>query len=389
MKRRWANSIRPALGALCLLTVGSCLASADDWVAKLKPQVNPDLKDLPDNTWKLMRPKGDTFNHPKTEVGLVYDEQLGGVVYFGGCSAGYCNTVWLYHVGSNTWKEIQPWIKGKEEDTDKPIGQCGYCAAYNSDLGLYFKHRACSSTADGRGGRGRDSNSWTLDVRKLTWERVATGGHDGGEPQLAGRVLLLWAGVRSRRQGCPAVRRTRSGSRHLGLRFPTKEVDQSQAEDRRRRPLFLHSMVYDSVNKVTLLFGGQTGGYSNGQTTNETWAYHYDSNTWEKRKPRIAPPPRAQAQTCFDSVNGVMLLFGGHNEVYPRRTEGRFYTDTWVYDYKADTWTEMKPKQAPASSGVRFMAFDPVNNVAINVTGDGNKKETWVYRYKKALRTSP
>jgi hypothetical protein len=29
------------------------------------------------------------------------------------------------------------------------------------------------------------------------------------------------------------------------------------------------------------------------------------------------------------------------------------------------------------------MAFDPVNNVAVNVTGDAGKKQTWVYRYKK------
>jgi hypothetical protein len=29
------------------------------------------------------------------------------------------------------------------------------------------------------------------------------------------------------------------------------------------------------------------------------------------------------------------------------------------------------------------MAFDSVNNVAINVNG-GGKQQTWVYRYKKA-----
>lgn len=154
-------------------------------------------------------------------------------------------------------------------------------------------------------------------------------------------------------------------------------------------PLFLHSMVYDSTNEVTLLFGGQTGGYENGTTANETWAYHADRNTWEKRNPRNAPAPRAQAQACFDSVNGVMILFGGHANVYPKRWEGRVYTDTWVYDYKTDTWTEMKPMDAPAGSSVRFMAFDPVNNVAINVHEGGPKKQTWVYRYKKAATSKP
>ncbi|HKI32523.1 MAG TPA: hypothetical protein VKA46_11690, partial [Gemmataceae bacterium] len=118
----------------------------------------------------------------------------------------------------------------------------------------------------------------------------------------------------------------------------------------------------------------------------EAWAYHHDSNTWEKKDPRTAPAPRAQAQACFDSVNGVMILFGGHAEVYPKRTEGKHYSDTWVYDYKADAWTEMKPRLSPSSSAVRFMTFDPMNNVAINVSGDAARKETWVYRYRKANR---
>jgi hypothetical protein len=376
------------LAALFLPLAASRLAAEADWLAGLKPQVNLELRDLPDDTWKWMKSKGDSFDHPKTEVGLVYDERLGGVVYFGGCSAGYCNSVWLYHVGSNTWKEIMPWVKGREEDTGKPIGQCGYYAAYNSDLGLFFKHRAGSSTADGRGGRGRDSNTWTLDVRKRTWERVATGPHDGGGPDWPGayccyalaydrdaKVALLYGGLEEE-QGTWA--------------FDFKAKKWTNCKPKASPPpLFLHSMVYDSVNKVTLLFGGQTGGYSAGKTLNETWAYHHDKNTWEKRSPRTAPPPRAQAQACFDSVNGVMLLFGGHAEVYPRRSEGRFYTDTWAYDYKADTWTEMKPKVSPPGSGVRFMAFDPVNNVAINVTGHAGGKQTWVYRYKRAGRTEP
>jgi len=385
MNLHWSKPITRGLIALFLLTACARRASGEEWTAKLRPEVNPDLEDLPADTWKLMRPKGDAFDHPKTEVGLVYDERVGGVVYFGGCSSGYCNTVWLYHVGSNTWKEILPWVKGKEEDTGKPIGQCGYGAAYNSDLGLYFKHRAGSGTADGRGGRGRDSNSWTLDVRKLTWERAATGTHDGGGPNWPAayccyglvydrdaKVALLYGGLEEDR-GTWA--------------FDFKQKTWSNLKPKTSPPpLFLHSMVYDSVNKVTLLFGGQTGNYATGKTVNETWAYHHDSNTWEKKDPRTAPAPRAQAQACFDSVNGVMILFGGHAEVYPKRTEGKYYSDTWVYDYKADAWTEMKPKLSPSSSAVRFMAFDPMNNVAINVSGDAARKETWVYRYRKANR---
>jgi hypothetical protein len=367
-----------------MLPSSKARGQAAKWTAALKPQVNPDLAKLPDNTWKLMKPRGDSFNHPKTEVGLVYDEGIGGVIYFGGCSQGYCNNVWIYHVGSNTWKEVLPWVKGKEEDTGKPIGQCGYGAVYNSDLGLYFKHRGGSSTADGRGGRGRDSNTWTLDTRSLTWCRVATGPHEGATSGWPGTYCCY---------GLVYDRDAKVALLYGGLEGEAKNVWAFDFKDKKwtRRtprtgppPLFLHSMVYDSVNKVTLLFGGQTGGYSDGKTLNETWAYSYKKNTWEKRNPAKAPPARAQAQACFDSVNGVMIVFGGHASVYPRRAEGRTFADTWVYDYKADTWTEMKPRNFPAASTtVRFMAFDPVNNVAVNVVNAGNRKQTWVYRFQK------
>ena len=49
----------------------------------------------------------------------------------------------------------------------------------------------------------------------------------------------------------------------------------------------------------------------------------------------------------------------------------------------------MKPKNFPSNSSVRFMAFDPVNNVAINVGDGGGKKQTWVYRYKRGERGQP
>ena len=269
---------------LLFLPASPRLQAQTDWTAKLKPAPNPDLKGLADDTWKRLQPAGDRFDHPKTEVGLVYDEKLGAVVYFGGCSAGYCNSVWLYHVGTNTWKEALPWIKGKEEETGKPIGQCGYYAVYNSDLGLYFKHRGGSSTADGRGGRGRDSNTWALDVRKLTWERLAQGPHDGSRPN--------WPAAYC----CYAMAYDRDA--RLAILYGGLEEDGGTwAFDFQQRqwtnlkpktkppPLFLSSMVYDSANKVTLLFGGQTGGYGDGKTVNETWAYHHATNSWEKRNP--------------------------------------------------------------------------------------------------------
>jgi hypothetical protein len=328
-----------------------------------------------------MKPKGDTFEHPKTEVGLVYDEKHGNVIYFGGCSNGYTNNLWLYHVGTNTWREAQPWTKKKEEESDCPIGQCGYGAVYNSDLALFFKHRGGSSTGLGRGGSGRDSNSWALDLDTLKWDKVATGAHYGSDPTWPG-AYCCYGLVYDRDAKLAILNGGLDDAETWGFDFAKKRWSNLKPKDAPPH-LSMPCMVYDTKNKVTLLFGGQTGSYSDGASTNDTWAYHAGKNTWEKLTPKNPPPPRRlQAQACYDSVNGVMIVFGGHANVYPKRDQGERYTDTWVYDYAANTWTEMKPAEFPKSSDVRFMAFDPVNNVAINVRG-GAKKETWVYRFKK------
>lgn len=354
-----------------------------DWTASLKPALNPELAGLPDNTWRLMKPQGDPFKHPKTEVGLVYDEAHGCVIYFAGCSYGYTNNVWLYHVGTNTWREALPWTTKKEEVADCPIGQCGYCAVYNSDLGVYFKHRGCSSTGLGRGGSGRDSNSWIFDVHNVKWEKAATGPHYGSSAQWPG-VYCCYGMVYDRDAKIAIL----FGGLGEG---ETWAFDFSARQWRNLKPvvsppnLSMPNMVYDARNKVTLLFGGQTGGYSDGSNLNDTWAFSAAKNTWEKLNPKDPPPPRLQSQACYDSVNGVMILFGGHANVYPKRDQGPHFTDTWVYDYAKNLWTEMKPADSPRGSDVRFMAFDPVNNVAIDVTG-GVKKETWVYRYKAAAK---
>jgi len=352
------------------------------WARHLKPAVNPELTGLADNTWKLMKPKGDAFTHPKTEVGLVYDDKHGCVLYFAGCSSGYTNNMWLYHIGSDTWREVEPWTKKKEEESDCPIGQCGYHAVFNCDLGIYFKHRAGSSTGLGRGGSGRDSNSWTFDVSTLKWKKVASGEHYGTNPEWPAAYCCY--GLVYDRDAKEAILYGGLGEGETWAFDFTKQKWRNLKPKVAPPPLSMPSMIYDAKNKATLLFGGQTGSYSDGVSMNETWAYHHSKNSWEKLNPPNPPARRLQAQACYDSVNGVMILFGGHANVYPKRDQGERFTDTWVYDFAKNTWTEMKPAVHPGGSDVRFMAYDPVNNVAINVARQGPNKETWVYRYKAA-----
>jgi hypothetical protein len=67
------------------------------------------------------------------------------------------------------------------------------------------------------------------------------------------------------------------------------------------------------------------------------------------------------------------------------------HTDTWVYDYNSNTWSEMTPADNPSSMG--FMAYDAESDLCIFHGGclDWFEKdiisETWTYDYNMNIWT--
>jgi len=94
-------------------------------------------------------------------------------------------------------------------------------------------------------------------------------------------------------------------------------------------------LVYDSKNKVMVLFGGDA------QTTflADTWVFDPASLEWTERKPRTSPPPLDRYAACFIEKHGVVFLVTA-----PRRIRGRRYSlgAAWTYDAAANEWTPLK-----------------------------------------------
>lgn len=115
------------------------------------------------------------------------------------------------------------------------------------------------------------------------------------------------------------------------------------------------SLVYDSHNDVFILFGGRCSGdgacpiYA---SNSETWVYKYATNTWTNMKPAISPSPRQQHQMAFDPVHRVAVMFGGHNGT------PNFYNELWVYDYAANTWTQLTQPTAPPPRYIGAFSYD-------------------------------
>jgi hypothetical protein len=101
-------------------------------------------------------------------------------------------------------------------------------------------------------------------------------------------------------------------------------------------------MVYDSVRKVVLLFGGDT---NRGQL-NDTWAW--DGKAWKQLSPS-GPPARGLPKMAFDTKRGVAVMFGG------AVGEGRLMQDTWEWNGKA--WQQLSNK-GPEGRFLHAISYD-------------------------------
>jgi len=112
----------------------------------------------------------------------------------------------------------------------------------------------------------------------------------------------------------------------------------------------------------------------------QTWEYDVNSNTWNQLAD--GPYPMVGQRIVYDSESDRVIMFGGYNV-----EKWTFVHETWVYDYAADEWTNMKPKVHPSGRNYHGMAYDSKADRVV-VWGDWNKNYTngtdesvWTYDY--------
>jgi hypothetical protein len=106
---------------------------------------------------------------------------------------------------------------------------------------------------------------------------------------------------------------------------------------------------YDVESDRVIMYGG--GICLWGLATEETWAYDYNTNTWEKMA--YGPKDHLGARLAYDSKSDRMILFGGIDV-----RDWFLQDDTWAYDYNSDTWTEMKAAVSPPGRNYQAMTYD-------------------------------
>ena len=111
--------------------------------------------------------------------------------------------------------------------------------------------------------------------------------------------------------------------------------------------------AYDSINNVIVLFGGVP-------RTSETWIYDLETESWEQKFPALSPPGRSLHAMTFDSRNGLVILFGGY-----KTSHSDELNDTWVYDVRTNTWRQLHPDASPPERHWPGLAYDSKNGMVV------------------------
>lgn len=134
-----------------------------------------------------------------------------------------------------------------------------------------------------------------------------------------------------------------------------------------------HSLVYDPEKKQVILFGGRT---TDNVALNDLWVYDCKNDIWHEKHVSNKPPARSGHEMIYDSINRKFILFGGSHRY-------RWSNDTWTYDSTTGKWTEVFPQQSPSPRGSVAMYFDPNLEETILFGGyedfGEGANETWTY----------
>lgn len=95
---------------------------------------------------------------------------------------------------------------------------------------------------------------------------------------------------------------------------------------------FGQTMVFDSVRRRLVVFGGQAGGFFS-----DVWAFNIASGSWLQLSADNTGPSRRYGHSAiYETARDRMVISHGFTNA------GRF-DDTWAFDFNANSWRDISP----------------------------------------------
>jgi hypothetical protein len=137
-----------------------------------------------------------------------------------------------------------------------------------------------------------------------------------------------------------------------------------------------HYLAFDSESDRVIMFGGIIG--LNGPVINDTWAYNPGTNIWTEMSPATAPEARFSSRMVYDSESDRMILFGGLDE------GTTYFDDTWAYDFNSDTWENIPTTTQPSQRCENSLTYDSESDKVVLFGGakfTATYEDTWLFDY--------
>ena len=120
----------------------------------------------------------------------------------------------------------------------------------------------------------------------------------------------------------------------------------------------MHHLAYDQESQQVILFGGTTDdrcqpgtiGVGSLDTLDDTWAWDVRTRTWTEMEPAVHPTGRGWGEMVYDAESDRAILFGGQDAALQP------LSDAWAYDFNTDSWEQVA--SGPDGRWLQSMVYD-------------------------------
>lgn len=211
---------------------------------------------------------------------------------------------------------------------------------------------------------------WSLQTSDLSWSPL-------GETEPRDVLINIGMDVESKRIVALNMAPSQTWAYDAAARTWEQRRPAEHPESSSKNPRFGAPLTYDTESDRLILFAGGSPWHMYA----DTWAYDYNTDSWEQMNPPVSPSPRAMYNTAYDAESDRVLLWGGFT--------GTDENDVamWAYDYNTDSWEALENQQGPQQHWERHgMAYIPENDRVLFYSGMLEDEgvlpaETWYYDY--------